>query len=423
MAAALGEKTEHWKICSFLLATDNTAQSTWPDLVPHRIVNSDMPNTAGHYQICTNCVMDTSDPGIRFDEQGRCDHCINFYQNTLAKWHPDDKGRAILEKKVARIKERGRSRDYDCIIGVSGGADSSYLVYLAKEKLGLRPLVFHVDGGWNSQIAVNNIEKIIDGLGLELYTEVINWREMRDLQLAFFRSGVPNIDIPQDHAFFATMYNFANKYNVKYILTGSNIATECVRNPLDFFYYGTDLWQIRDIHRRFGEKPLIDFPLSGILRHKVYLRYLRGVEVVQPLDFMPYVKNEAMKLLADKFGWQIYPRKHFESRFTKFFEGYWLPKKFGFDTRRVQYSSLILTKQMTRGDALAELEKPPYDEETIAQDFEYIATKLEISVDQLKGYLDAPKKSHKDYRNQEGLFQLGAWVLHSLGVERRARKR
>jgi N-acetyl sugar amidotransferase len=367
--------------------------------------------------------MDTSDPGIRFDAEGVCDHCSNFKNGTLARWYPNEEGRAILQKKVDAIKLHGKGKQFDCIIGVSGGADSSYLVYLAKEVLGLRPLVFHVDGGWNSQIAVNNIEKLIDGLGLELYTEVINWNEMRDLQLAFFKSGVPHIDLPQDHAFFATMYNFAEKYGVKYILTGSNISTECVRNPLEFFYYGTDMWQIRDIHRRFGQRPLVDFPLSGILRHKVYLRYFKRIEVVQPLDYMPYVKADAMRLLAEKFGWQIYPRKHFESRFTKFFEGYWLPKKFGFDTRRVQYSSLILTKQMTRAEALAEIAKPPYDEATIAQDFEYIATKLEISVAELQGYMDAPNKSFRDYRNQEYLFRLGALVLHGLGIERRAKKR
>jgi len=183
------------------------------------------------------------------------------------------------------------------------------------------------------------------------------------------------------------------------------------------------MWQIRDIHRRFGQVRLVDFPFSGILRHKVYLRYVKRIEVVQPLDFMPYNKAEAMQLLVDKFGWQKYPRKHFESRFTKFFEGYWLPKKFGFDTRRVQYSSLILTKQMTREAALADLAKPPYDEETIVQDFEYIATKLEIPVAELQGYMDAPNKSYRDYRNQELLFRAGAWVLHSLGIERRAMKR
>ncbi len=375
------------------------------------------------YQICTNCVMDTSDPKITFDGKGKCDHCDSFYKSVLPKWKPNEEGRKTLEKKIEQIKKAGAGKEFDCILGISGGADSSYLTYLAKEQFGLRPLVFHVDGGWNSQIAVNNIEKLIDHLGLELFTEVIDWKEMRDLQLAFFKSGVPHIDLPQDHAFVATLYKFAEKHKVKYILNGGNISTECVRNPLDYFYYGTDMRQIRDIHGRYGQVPLVNFPFSGILRHKVYLRYLKGIEVVKPLDYMPYIKKDAMQLMSDKFGWQIYARKHFESRFTKFYEGYWLPVKFGFDTRRVQYSSLILTGQMTREEALADLAQLPYDEETIAQDFEYISTKLGISVAELQGYLDAPRKSYKDYKNQLYLFLLGARVMQLMGLEERAVKR
>jgi len=367
--------------------------------------------------------MDTSDPKITFDGTGACDHCRSFYKSVLPKWQPNEAGRKVLEKKIEQIKKAGAGRDFDCIIGISGGADSSYLAYLAKKEFGLRPLVFHVDAGWNSQIAVNNIEKLIDNLGLELFTEVIDWKEMRDLQLAFFKSGVPHIDLPQDHAFFATMYKFAEKHKVKYILTGGNISTECVRNPLDYFYYGTDMWQIRDIHGRFGQAPLVNFPLSGILRHKIYLRYWKGIEVVKPLDYLPYIKKEAMQLLSEKFGWQIYARKHFESRFTKFYEGYWLPVKFGFDTRRVQYSSLILTGQMTREEALADLAQAPYDEKTIAQDFEYISTKLGISAAELQGYMEAPRKSYRDYRNQLYLFLLGARVMQLMGLEERAVKR
>ena len=375
------------------------------------------------YQVCIHCVMDTSDPKIEFDGEGMCDHCSNFYKRVLPKWQPNEAGMKVLMKKVDQIKRAGAGKDFDCIIGISGGADSSYLTYLAKERLNLRPLVFHVDGGWNSQIAVSNIEKLIDKLHLELFTEVIDWKEMRDLQLAFFKSGVPHIDLPQDHAFFATMYKFAERHGVKYILTGANISTECVRNPLDYFYYGTDMWQIRDIHGKFGQAPLVNFPLSGILRHKVYLRYFKGIEVVKPLDYLPYIKKDAMRFLGDKFGWQEYPRKHFESRFTKFYEGYWLPKKFGFDTRRVQYSSLILTGQMTRHEALADLAQLPYDEKTIAQDFEYVSTKLGISVAELQGYMDAPTKSYKDYKNQLYLFLLGARVMQLMGLEKAAVKR
>src|SRR5262249_49073942 len=305
---------------------------------------------------------------------------------------------------------------------MSGGIDSSYLTYIAKEKLGLRPLVFHVDAGWNSQQAVNNIEKLVDALELDLYTEVIDWEEMRDLQLAFFKAGVPHIDIPQDHAFFATMYNFAARYGIKHILTGANYSTECVKNPLEWIYFGTDVRQIRDIHRRFGQRPLTKFPLSNILRHKVYLRYVRGIRVEMPLNYVPYVKAEAIQLLVDKYGWQTYPQKHWESRFTRFYEGYWLPRKFGFDTRRVQFSSLILTGQMTRARALDELSRPPYDEDTIAHDCEYVATKLGISVSELQSFMDAPNKTYRDYKSQHSVFSVGAHVLKGLGLEKAVKR-
>lgn len=366
--------------------------------------------------------MDTTDSEIVFDARGVCDHCNNFYRNTLPSWHTDARGRAALDRIVDQIKKEGRGKDFDCIMGMSGGVDSSYLTYIAKEELGLRPLVFHVDAGWNSQEAVNNIEKLVDQLGLDLYTEVIDWEEMRDLQLAFFKAGVPHIDVPQDHAFFATMYNFAAKHKIKHILTGANYSTECVKNPLEWIYFGSDTIQLRDIHRRFGQRPLVKFPLSNILRHKVYLRYVRGVRVVAPLNYVPYHKADAVKLLVEKFGWQTYPQKHFESRFTKFYEGYWLPKKFGFDTRKVQFSALILTKQMTREDAMDRLSRPAYDEATIAQDFEYIATKLGIPVEELQGYMDAPNRSYKDYRSQRSVFAVGVMVMKALGLEKAVKR-
>ncbi len=375
------------------------------------------------YQICTNCVMDTTDSKIIFDGNGVCDHCNRYYTNILPNWHPDETGFMALAGTVEKIKKEGKGKDFDCIMGMSGGIDSSYLTYIATEKLGLRPLVFHVDGGWNSQIAVNNIEKLVTGLGLDLYTEVIDWEEMRDLQLAFFKSGVSHIDLPQDHAFFATMYNFAEKYKIKYILTGANIATECVRNPLEWLYYGTDTIQIKDIHSQFGQRPLKKFPLSNILRHKFYLRYIKGIEVITPLNYVPYNKEEAMQFLVDKFGWQRYPQKHFESRFTKFYEGYWLPKKFGYDTRKVQFSSLILTEQMSRHEALEKLSTPAYDEATISNDFEFIATKLGITIEELQSYMDAPNKTVRDYKSQQALFNIGSKLLTFFGVEKRMEKR
>ena len=262
------------------------------------------------------------------------------------------------------------------------------------------------------------LRDLVDGLGLDLYTEVINWEEIKDLQLAFFKSGVSHVDTPQDHSFFATMYKFASKHKIKHILTGGNYSTECVRNPLEWMYYQSDSIQLRDIYKQFGTGKLKDYPVSNILWHKVYLPYIKGIKLIRPLDFVPYDKDEAMQLLVDKFGYQKYPQKHFESRFTRFYESYWLPQKFGYDTRKVQYSSLILTNQMTREEALEKLSKPAYDPETIAQDFEYIATKLGISVGELQSYMDAPNKTYKDYKSQESIYNIGAKVMRALGLEK-----
>lgn len=370
------------------------------------------------YQICSNCVMDTTDSRITFDSNGVCDHCNDFYTNVKPNWHTDERGRAEMEKLVENIKKDGKGRNFDCLLGMSGGVDSSYLLHLAVKELGLRPLVFHVDGGWNSELAVHNIQVMIEKLGLELHTEVINWNEMRDFQLAFFKSGVPHIDIPQDHAFIATLYNFADKYNIKYILNGGNISTECVRNPMEWLYYGTDMAQLNDIMKRFSTVEMKTYPFSSIFRHKFYLRYIRGVQVVKPLNYMPFIKEDALDILTKEYGWTPYPQKHFESIFTKFFEGYWLPERFGFDTRRVQFSSLILTGQMKREDALNMLESPSYNTETIEEDFNYIANKLEITPDELRSYFNMPKKFYWDYKNNESVFNMGAKFLKFIGVER-----
>lgn len=370
------------------------------------------------YQVCINCVMDTSDSKITFDDKGICDHCNTYYKDILPNWHTDERGDKALKEIVKKLKKEGEGKDFDCLMGMSGGIDSSYLLYIMVKKYGLRPLVFHVDAGWNSQIAVNNIERLVDGLGLDLYTEVINWEEIKDLQLAFFKSGVSHIDTPQDHAFFATMYKFASKYNIKYILTGGNYSTECIRNPLEWMYYQSDSIQLRDIYKKHGTGKLKDYPVTNILWHKVYLPYVKKIKLIRPLDFFPYNKDEAMKTLVEEFGYQEYPQKHFESRFTRFYESYWLPKKFGFDTRKVQYSSLILTKQMTREDALEKLKHPAYDPETIMQDFEYIATKLGISVEELQSYMNAPNKTYKDYKSQDNIYNIGAKVMRLIGLEK-----
>jgi N-acetyl sugar amidotransferase len=366
--------------------------------------------------------MDTSDSKIEFDAAGVCDHCRGFEAHVRPNWHTDERGAAELQRIAAQIRKEGEGKEFDSILGLSGGLDSSYMLHMAVKTLGLRPLVFHVDGGWNSKIAVHNIEVLIEKLGLDLYTEVINWEEMKDFQLAFFKASVPHIDIPQDHAFVATLYNFADKHKIKYILNGGNYSTECVRNPLEWLYYGTDMAQIRDIHGQFGTIPLKTYPFSSIFRHKIYLRYIRGIQVMKLLNYMPYTKEIARKTLADEYGWEPYPQKHFESRFTKFYEGYWLPTKFGYDTRRVQFSSLILTGQMTREDALKQLEKPSYDPETIQHDIDYVASKLGISSAELMSYHALPNKTFRDYKNRYHWFELGARTLKRLGIERAVKR-
>jgi len=367
--------------------------------------------------MCSNCVMDTSDSKITFDEQGVCDHCNTFYKDILPYWHTDDKGKKSIEALAKKIKKEGENKDFDCIIGMSGGVDSSYLTYYAKEHLGLRPLVFHVDAGWNSQEAVNNIERIVSKLGLDLYTEVIDWEEMKDVQLSFIKAGVPHIDTPQDHVFFSTMYKFAYEHKIKYILTGGNYATECIRNPIEWMYYQSDARQIKDIHSKFGTTKLKTFPLTNILWHKIYLRYMKDIQVIRPLDYIPYNKDVVI-FLEQEFGFQKYPQKHFESRFTKFYESYWLPKKFGFDTRKVQFSSLILTHQMTRDDAIQQLKTPAYDVNTIHHDFEYVATKLGISVEELTAYMDDKNKSFRDYKSQYKIYELGSTLMKKLRIEK-----
>ncbi len=367
------------------------------------------------YQICKNCVMDTSDSYITFDENGICDHCNTYYSKIEPNWNYGLDKEDELLSLISKIK-RSKNNDFDCIMGMSGGIDSSYLLTIMKEKYNLNPLVFHVDAGWNSQIAVNNIENIIDKLNLDLFTEVINWEEMKDLQLSFFKSGVPHIDTPQDHAFFASMYKFASKYKIKYILTGGNYSTECIRNPKEWMYYQSDIRQLKDIHSKFGKLNLRDFPTTNILYHKIWLPYFRNIKLFRPLDMLEYNKDEAIKYLEKNFSFKKYPQKHFESRFTKFYESYWLYERFSYDVRRVQFSSLILTNQMTRDQALLELKKKPYDIKNLNNDLNYISNKLEISVSELKSYFKMEKKSYKDYKSQENFYKLGTFFMNILGL-------
>ncbi|NLK37503.1 MAG: N-acetyl sugar amidotransferase [Epulopiscium sp.] len=370
------------------------------------------------YKICANCVMNTTDSKIQFDEKGYCDHCNNFYKKILPNWHPDETGARELDKIVSDIKRHGKGKKYDCLIGLSGGVDSSYLVYLAKKKLGLRPLVFCVDTGWNLDIANKNVERLIQELNLDVYTEVVDWEEMKDLQLAFIKSQVPHQDIPQDHAIFAALYNFAAKNGFKYVLTGANFSTECIREPIEWAYVN-DLTQIKDIHKKFGTRPLEKFPMCGMFRYRLYYRYVKGMTIVQPLNLIPYVKEDAVKELNERFGWEKYPNKHFENVFTRFYEGYWLPRKFGYDKRRAHLSSLIVTGQLTREEALEILKEPPYPVEEAMQDMDFIARKLGITKAEFEKLMNAENKTFKDYNSSLTLINAAIKLAQLIGFEKR----
>ncbi|MBU1619112.1 MAG: N-acetyl sugar amidotransferase [Gammaproteobacteria bacterium] len=373
-----------------------------------------------NFTICQRCIMDTSDSVIRFDSNGICDHCHNYDENIEPNWHTGDKGYAELMAAAEQIKKEGKGKDFDCIIGLSGGLDSSYTAYVAKEIMGLRPLLFHVDAGWNTDQAVGNIEKLVDGLGLDLYTEVINWEEMKDLQVAFLKSGISDQDIPQDCAFFSSLYKFARKNRIKHVLTGGNYSTEWCREPNEWGAYpGIDKTLITDIHNKFGTKPLKTYPIIDVLVYKIFHHQILRMKVFKPLNLVPFLKKDAEQLLKDKYGWQPFQHKHHESRFTRFYEDYWMPRKFGYDKRRAHFSSLVVTGQMTREEALERISKPELPEEFMKNEFKYVANKLGLSVDELQAIFEQPNKSYRDYKNKLGLIQLGAKLINLLGIERR----
>lgn len=372
-------------------------------------------------QICNRCVMDSTDPAIVFDDNGNCDQCNNYF-NVIKPYYDKNIKEDSFREIAKKIRKEGESNDFDCLLGMSGGLDSSYLLHKIVVDYGLRPLVFHVDAGWNSELAVSNIHNLTNGLGLDLYTEVINWPEIRSLQLAFFKSGVAHIDVPQDHAFISVLYHYASKYKIKYILNGGNFSTEGIRNPLSWLYFGSDTKQLLDINKTHGDRKLKSYPVTNVLWHKFYLPYFKGIKIVKPLNYFEYKKNDAEKILFEKYKWKNYPQKHFESRFTRFFEGYWLIDRFGYDTRKPQFSSLIVSNQMSREEAIKKLKDKPLSDDFVRKQIDYVADKLDISVDYLMELKQIPKKTYTDYKNMSWVYDIGTKLLKTLGMEKSAKR-
>jgi N-acetyl sugar amidotransferase len=346
--------------------------------------------------------MDTSDPEIQFDEHGVCNHCAQYKRRVEKELFASS---AIREQElhamIEKIKQEGFKKQYDCLLGVSGGVDSSYLAYVAKE-YGLRPLAVHFDNGWNSELAVDNIKKILNQLEIDLYTYVVNWDEFCDLQRSFIRASVPNAEIPTDHAISAVLWNTAHKHGIRYILNGSNLRTEGIM-PLAWTYSSYDYLHIHAIQREFGTKPLRSFPALGFFKFLYYVGVVR-TKTVNLLNYLDYDKQAAMQLLADRFGWRPYQEKHYESIWTRYYQGYYLICKFGYDKRRPHLSALINSGQLSREEALRHMTSPSYPPELLEQDYEFVLKKFGFSDAEFQTLLQQPPKSHLDYPNLQAVY-------------------
>ena len=367
-----------------------------------------MPAEARPYQRCVRTIMDTTDPDIWFNEAGVSSHAIWFDEKVSSLVTAAQNGERLeqLHQLVDTIKAAGKGKPYDCVIGVSGGVDSTYLA-LSAVRLGLRPLAVHFDSGWNSELAVSNIHNLVTTLDLDLYTHVIDWREMKDLQLSFFKAAVANADTPTDHAFGWVAYTQAAKYGIKYILSGSNYSTESIL-PESWGYNSDDAKHLKAVHERFGTVKLKTYPTMGMFRRHVWYPFVRGIKTVKPLNDMPYVYKDAKQDIIDSVGWRDYGGKHYESVFTRYFQGYYLPHKFGFDKRLAHYSSLVLSGQITRDEALALMESANYPDDLREQDHQFIAKKLGISVNELEEIESRPPVDYTAYPNSAAAWALAA---------------
>ena len=376
------------------------------------------------YQICSCCVMDTTDENIVFDDNGVCERCNEYKTRILPEWNYGRGHEKELKDLISEIKEKGKGKEYDCILGLSGGLDSSYMLHLAVKEWGLRPFVFHIDAGWNLPVAEENIKRLTDKLGVKLHIEKMDWDEMREMQLAWFRTGLENLDSPQDHAFIALIDYYSQKLGVKYILNGYNIETEIVADPASWAKGGGptgDSTFMKDVIRKHCSIPIKKYTFTNGFKHKFIIPYIKGVKTLKPLNLVPFTKEDMIRTLQEEYGYVPYGQKHFEDLLTKFLEGWWVPTRFGHDIRRAQLSSLVVTGQMSRDEALKILEKPALTEEESKELFTEVARRLEITEEELQAFHDMPECTEK-FRSQEKLYKMGIRLYELLGIEKRIRK-
>jgi len=350
------------------------------------------------YRQCTRCVMDTTDPDIVFDELGHCNHCEEFIQKRSNHNYRGQESDDELECLIQRIKKSGQGKEYDCIIGLSGGVDSSYAAYICKQK-GLRVLAVHMDNGWNSEEAVLNIKSIAKTLQVDYESYVLDWEEFKDLQLAFLKASVPEADTPTDIAILASLHKLASKYGVKYIISGGNFATEGIL-PKCWHYNAKDLTYFNHIQKKFGKVKLRKFPTFGFQK-EMYYKLVRRIKMIYILNYVPFIKDEAMELLKKELDWKYYGGKHYESKYTGFIQSYYLFEKFGIDYRRATLSSQICTGEVTRDEASHILFTKPFNDEKVIEEKKYIAKKLGVSFDEFEKIVNLPAKLYRDYPNDE----------------------
>jgi N-acetyl sugar amidotransferase len=354
------------------------------------------------YRMCVRCVMDTSVPDIEFDAKGICNYCKLYEARIQSELISGEVAQQRLDALANTIKAQGAKKPYDCVIGVSGGVDSTYVAYLVKRKLGLRPFAIHLDNGWNSELAVNNIERTMKNLDIDLYTNVLDWDEFKDLQKSFLRSSVANCEIPTDHAIIATLFKSAVTKNIQYILSGDNIVTEAIMPNL-WMYDARDLRLLRSIHRRFGTVKLRNYPTINLFQLFYYI-YFKKIKYIPILNLFHYVKSEAKQILKDELGWRDYGGKHRESIYTRFFQSYILPKKFNIDKRIAHLSCLIMSGQVSRDEALTELEQPAFSSHEVEEDEIFVTKKLGVTIDEFQELLKESPKSYADYPNNSFIW-------------------
>ena len=376
------------------------------------------------YQICNCCVMDTTDENIEFDSNGVCMRCKEYKERIEPEWNHGKGHEKELQELIKSIKKSGEGKQHDCILGLSGGLDSTYMLHLAVKEWGLRPFVFHIDAGWNLPVAEENIRRVTSKLGVELHIEKMDWNEMREMQLAWFRTGMENLDSPQDHAFIAVIDKYSRKLGVKYILNGYNIATEIVSDPASWGKDGGptgDSTYMKDVIQKYCCVPIKNYTFTNGFKHKFWIPYVLGVKTIKPLNLVPFTKQEMIDTLKADYGYVPYGQKHFEDLITKFLEGWWVPTRFGHDIRRAQLSSLVITGQMKREEALMILKQPPLSEQEGQVLFREVARRLEISEEELMHFHRLPQCTVR-FRSQAYLYRIGIKLYEILGIEKRIRK-